>query len=147
MLKLETAGGCAWRGLYLSTMNKGTRIPLARLVLDPTASTPNISGAIACGLRDCYLTRQGIDYPEEISFRFKLPTLRFKSGSGWIRMYAYSLIGRFYGSLDGRYGIGSEIWKQRRAAETWGKPGQRLAKILAEIKEFRGHYGRKNRLK
>lgn len=100
-MKYATAGRCAWRAVYLTTAG-GSRLHLG---IDPTASVPNIFGAIEPPFRRGQANRR------PFAFRVALPVLSWRRAYALRRLGAlaiYRLQQRILLGLDGRFGWGSK---------------------------------------
>ena len=92
-MQIQTAGGCAWRALYLSLNGR----QIAHIGVDPNNGvTPQLFGGFRWK-----------------SFRLPLPTLRWKWPCSGVRMFAYRMVHQFWFNVDGRYGWGGSQKKAR----------------------------------
>lgn len=102
LLKVAFATGCAWRAVYVSVRSEwdaGVQRPVYRQVfrlgIDPTASVPNVFGAI--GFEKVIRGRLPF-----VSWRFPIPRIRYRYPMGKVRSVLYRWQQAALFRLDGR---------------------------------------------
>ena len=86
---VRLAKRCAWRAVYIYGFS---RVPRLFIGIDPDRNKPTVFGGWFL-----HRNKQG-------TFRFRLPTIRWKYPHGRFWLMAYKVNARFWHGMDGRYG-------------------------------------------